>query len=159
MKTENRQTGQRAQPKKKHLVAAQGGSGNSARCMQCYRERNYIRYACPMWPASTSCHATLTEPIARRVCNPHCCHSRHPHPSISLNWRASPLDQQRWISWRAAPTNSEDFTSASKCARMETVPASCIMQKAILDSTVQNLLSYEKRQGEVWMEEPRIFLR
>ena len=43
MKTENRQTGQRAQPKKKHLVAAQGGSGNSARCMQCYRERNYIR--------------------------------------------------------------------------------------------------------------------
>ena len=44
MKTENRQTGQRAQPKKKHLVAAQGGSGNSARCMlQCYRERNYVR--------------------------------------------------------------------------------------------------------------------
>ena len=42
MKTENRQTGQRAQLKKKHLVAAQGGSGNSARCMQCYRERNYI---------------------------------------------------------------------------------------------------------------------
>ena len=42
---------------------------------------------------------------------------------------------------------------------LETVPASCIMQKAILDSTVQNLLLYKKRQGEVWMEEPRIFLR
>ena len=43
MKTEDRQTGQRAQPKKEHLVAAQGGRSNSARCMQCYRKRNYVR--------------------------------------------------------------------------------------------------------------------
>ena len=51
MKTEDRQTGQQAQPKKEHLVAAQGGSGNSARCMQCHRERNNMRL--PDEPAST----------------------------------------------------------------------------------------------------------
>ena len=62
------------------------------------------------------------------------------------------MEQQRWIAVEAAPTNSEDFTSASKCARMETVPASCIMQKVILVSKMQNLLLYEKRQSEVWME-------
>ena len=61
-------------------------------------------------------------------------------------------DHLRMWPAKYTPTNLEDFTSASKCARMKTVPASCIMQKAIGLHGAEFVVIRE-RQGKVWMEE------